>query len=117
TGDINDNIKSVRTLAGAWITAADAKKQLDMGSSMEVTALNLHELLDQVITSSTFSNGYMGPNDQHGLQGMESRADQLASQGYSFAEIVAYLEGKAPLPKTPIGPRIPGYKDGVEDFA
>lgn len=34
SGDINSQAKTVLTLAGAWITAADAKKQFDQGNSM-----------------------------------------------------------------------------------
>lgn len=80
-----------------------------MGSSMSVTAMNFDEMLGQIITHTTFSNGYMGSLDQHGLQGFEQTAHDLASKGYSFEEIVAFLKGDAPLPTTPIGPAIPGY--------
>lgn len=100
---------SLNKTAAAAIAAADAaQKMRSAGGSQDVTAMNLSQQLSQVITS--YGTGF-APNDQHGLAGMDEAAKKLASQGYSFQEIVAYLEGK-PLSKTPIGPRIPGFKDG-----
>lgn len=39
SGDLDSNVKSVRTLGGAWITAADAKKAFDSGGSFSLATL------------------------------------------------------------------------------
>lgn len=110
--NLASNIKNVHTLAGEYMTAADARKLFDSGASVTVTAQNLSQVLDSTITGSQFTQA--GIISQFGLIGKESAAAALAAKGYGFAEIVAYLEGGA-LSKVPIGPRIPGYAGGVEN--
>lgn len=79
-------------------------------ATFEITKSNL----GQAITQSTFGfvSGATGYNP--GGAGQVPTAFVLAGEGYSFAEILAILRGG---PKgTPIGPRIPGFRNGVEDF-
>lgn len=102
-------VSQVETLAGQWISAADAKKKFDQGNSVDVTALNLQQQLSQTYTGEMFTQA--GIKTAGDLGGDYQYATTLATQGYSFAEIVAALEG-GQLPKTPIGPRIPGFESG-----
>lgn len=75
-------------------------------STFEVTASNLGQAIAE--TSA-------GPGSFRGLgAGYAPQAFALAEEGYSFQEIVAILRG-GPKYK-PIGPRIPGFEGGVEDF-
>jgi hypothetical protein len=73
-----------------------AKKLRDLGGSFDVTAANFA----QAIHDTPLANG-----------GTLAGGEDLAKKGYSFAEIVQYLEG-GKLSPTPIGPRIPGFRAG-----
>jgi TP901 family phage tail tape measure protein len=107
-------IKDVHTLSGEYITAAEAKARLFAGGSQVVTAMNFDAMLGDTITSYTgnHANTY-GP----GFGAPGSQAYQLATEGYSFEEIVAIIVMHAQKAPHPIGPRIPGFAGGVENFA
>lgn len=81
-----------------------------MGGSMDVTFQNFASAIDSTITGYT-----SGGKAQFGLAGTGTTggsAYQLAKKGYSFAEIMNYLLKGQPLSPNPIGPRIPGFKEG-----
>lgn len=77
--------------------AAAALKKLnhEMGGAFEVTFGNFGESLQGL---------GLGDSDV---------AEQLATEGYSFEEIVAILRGGRK--GKPVGPRIPGYQFGIDD--
>ncbi len=112
--------------------AADAaakseQKVLDaMKSSVDVTAQNFQDMLQAATQSSYFTlNGMVDVGGERGGMVTKSNADgspgpaitaeEAASEGYSFQEIVAALKG-APLGAHPGGPRIPGFAGGVDNF-
>jgi hypothetical protein len=76
--------------------------------TMDVTAQNLEQTLKGMHPNNNPLMGDFG--------GSYSRAVELAKKGYSFQEIMNFLNGQT-LPEVPIGPRIPGFRDGgVGDF-
>lgn len=109
-GDLQRNIKNVQTLSGAFITAAEAKKQFDAGGSAEVTSQNFRS----IVNSYNTGNGTLPGGGFFNVTG----AENLAQLGYSFAEIIRILTsgGTGPIPP-PQGPRIPGFASGVENFS
>lgn len=102
---------SVTLLSGEVVKLSDEMKMLDAGGSVDVTIQNLAASLDSVVTGNGAATAATLGAQQHGLIGDEGSAAALAKKGYSFAEIVAYLEGGV-LPAKPVGPRIPGFRDG-----
>lgn len=96
SGDLNSQAKSVETLAGAWITAAEAKKQFDMGNTLDV-----------------------------GHAAQDPRIMAFLKAGWSLANAEALKQGEdwgfSPKLFDPLGnpetapskgERVPGYKDG-----
>lgn len=75
---------------------------------------------DKLMKDSTVEVGVSASNLAGALGGFGLGADigsaeQLASEGYSFAEILNILRGGAK--HKPAGPRIPGFAAGIESFA
>lgn len=94
----NKALDDQRKLTEAIAAANDALIR-SRSASFDVTASNL----GQTITQSRFGGG------SH-----VNEAFALAEEGYSYAEILAIMGG-GPKAK-PIGPRIPGFQGGVENF-
>jgi hypothetical protein len=67
------------------------------------------EVFTQDVTFSNFDQSIAGFGFSPGS------ADELAKEGYSFSEIIAILRGGKK--GKPIGPRIPGFVSGTENFA
>src|SRR6266850_699898 len=78
----------------AW-EEAEARRQA--GGSMDVTSQNFQQAVQQLVSTSGGGHATMY-HDPY----------QMASQGYSFAEIAAYAMNPGPLPP-PKGPPIPGF--------
>lgn len=120
-----DDILAIKTkqnadeLNAAKKKADEEKKLKDQTYSTEVTYQNFQSVVDSYVT------GYLGTSvaglmTQKGLQGRGGPggdAFQLAQKGYSFQEIVNFLINGEPLPPNPIGPRIPGFASGVQNFS
>lgn len=95
-GDLESTIKSVQTLAGEWITAAEAKKRFDMGSTLDVA----HAARDPEIMA-LLKTGWSLENAQ---------AIKLARQ-WGFTPQLFSPSG---APETSPSPseRVPGYAHG-----
>jgi hypothetical protein len=97
---------TVKTLAGEIISLDEALKRRAQGGSSEVTSANFQQSLNSYLTN--------GNNNPAGL-GRQQYMDpyRLASQGYSFQEVIqyAYSPHTGNLPP-PHGPRIPGFREG-----
>jgi hypothetical protein len=81
---------------------------LKVAFSFDVNAQNLQQTLNGMHPGNDPNKGNFG--------GRYQQAVELAKKGFSFQEIMNFFNG-AILPDVPIGPRIPGFRDGgVGDF-
>jgi len=96
--DLSVQTQMVRTLAGEWISAAEAKERMSAGGSYTVNRSNL------AASAKAF-----------GIP--ESLAFQLAELGFSFQEIRDAFLSKSWDKWKPAGPRIQGFREGgIGDF-
>ncbi len=95
---VDATTKNVRTLAGEWITAAEAKERANVGGSFTINRGNLGANLKT-----------WGVPEMLGMQ--------LAEKGFSFQEILEAFRTNTWQTWKPTGPRIPGFREGgVGDF-
>lgn len=96
--------------------AADEAKaaMMAMGNTEEVTSQNFAEKIKSVQTTGGWNPSGIGSNIS------DATSMALAKKGYSFQEIIDIQNrsktSSGPIPP-PHGPRIPGFKDGVENFS
>ena len=103
TDDLNAKLEREIELAGRL-----AKNAQEFGGSFDVTAGNLKASVGGLMAQSTGGKTADAINAYGGL------AEGLAEEGYSFEEIMAIIRGGRK--GKPVGPRIPGFVGGVEDF-
>jgi transposase len=102
----------------AAAAAEKHNKELDEQRKITEAILAANEALIRSRTASfevTASNFSQTVTQSAGGAGRVQDAMALANEGYSFTEILAILRGGQKF--KPVGPRIPGFKDGVENFS
>lgn len=107
-GHVRSVVTAVNEITRAEQEAAAAADKLNaaLKNSVDITAANFDQAIAGII------GGYNSGVPWFLNVGW---AQQLAHLGYSVEQILRIQQG-GPLPSPP-GPRIPGFKDGVENFA
>jgi hypothetical protein len=107
-----DDLSNWRTVADTALTSADDKaKKLADDLAKAAAALRAMGSVQQVD-----SMNFAGQLQSFGFGGFEQTATSLAKLGYSFEQIIWMLKNPGAPRPTP-GPRIPGFRDGVENFS